>query len=67
MSNPRSSETLYLNHITKLSKCFPKRYLKQVWGALILTVVSVQIAKVCKKIENKVQMSDGVLMTLNHN
>lgn len=40
---------------------------KKTWGALTLIVVSVQISKVCKRIENKVQKSDGVVMTLNHN
>lgn len=66
MNNPKSSETLHLN-VKKSSKCFWETYKKKTWGALILPVEPVQIAKVCKRIENKVQISDVVKMALNHN
>lgn len=33
---------------------------EETWGALIFTVVPVQMSKVCKRIGNEVQISDGV-------
>lgn len=59
MNNPRSSK-IFKSIILRNNLNVSERNIQRSRRALILTVVPVQIPKVCERIGNEVKISDGV-------